>query len=83
MSKHKKRKLYTPVEDEDKEPNEETNRLKQITEVLSTSCDSVLIQASKDYDRNTIYEVAINKYLKLSEEDENFKKLKILYSEFI
>ncbi|CAO1399812.1 unnamed protein product [Diamesa hyperborea] len=79
MNKLKKRKLYTRIEDEDDELNEEADKIKQITEVLSTSCNSVLIQVSKDYDRNQIYEIAINKYLKLSEEDVKLKKLKILY----
>ena len=82
MNKLKKRKLYARIEDEDEELNEEADKIKQITDVLSTSCNSVLIQVSKDYDRNQIYEIAINKYLKLSEEDEKLKKLKILYSEY-
>lgn len=82
MSKHKKRKLYTRKEDEDNdELNCEADKIKEITEVLSTSSNSILIQVSKDYDKNQIYEIAINKYFKLSEEDENLKKLKILYSE--
>ncbi|CAO1414387.1 unnamed protein product, partial [Diamesa serratosioi] len=79
MSKHKKRKLYTPIDDEDKESNDEANKIEQISEILSTSCNSVLIQVSKDYDRNPIYEIAINKYLELSVQDDNLKNMKILY----
>lgn len=83
MSKHKKRKLYTRKEDEDDELNGEADKINEITKVLSTSCNSILIQVSKDYDKTQIYEMAINKYFKLSEEDENLKKLKILYSEYL
>ena len=82
MNKQKKRKLYTRIEDEDEELNEEADKMKQIIEVLSTSCNSILIQVSKDYDREQIYEIAINKYLKLSEEDVKLKNLKILYSKY-